>query len=511
MVKQQEREMAMVPAHPRTGIGHVLRNGPFVRLWTAQIISQTVQNAVNYALMIDVTIASNYSPLAVGFEIILFSLPAVLFGPTAGVFVDRMSKRRVLTISNLLRGLLTTAFLVFNHTLGVIYTLLFITSTISQFFAPAEASTIPLLVDEGDLLPALSLFNVTFVVAQALGFVVVAPALYNIFGSRTGAYVLYSSVSVLFVVAAALVWTLPLPGTSRAARGQIVDREAAREFRTAVVRRLRHGIRNHGFQALRRAVRPSVAIFSGVMEELREGWDFVGRDRYLRDAILQQALVSALLLMMAQLASGSFIHEVLHLPPTDTSYVLAPAGVGLIIGSVFAGRVVARLGKMGSVSVGFVSLGLGLGGMALAPIALAPALEKVTRVPVVTACTSHAPECSALLHQTVQTLAHPLEAAIFWVLFESLAFALGAAMALVNVPAQTLMQERTPQWIKGRVIALQQVAANAAPIPVLLFAGKLAETLGVIQVMFVVAAIVLLFGLWTVLRWVTARRKGEVT
>jgi MFS family permease len=37
---------------------------------------------------------------------VAFTIPAVLFGSLAGVFVDRWSKKAVLVISNLLRGML---------------------------------------------------------------------------------------------------------------------------------------------------------------------------------------------------------------------------------------------------------------------------------------------------------------------------------------------------------------------------------------------------------------------
>ncbi len=90
-----------------------------------------------------------------------------------------MNKRRVLWASNCLRALATFLFvgvLFINHKLLVpVYLLTFLISAIGQFFAPAEGSAIPMLVSEDELMPALSLFNITFMLSQALGFILFAP------------------------------------------------------------------------------------------------------------------------------------------------------------------------------------------------------------------------------------------------------------------------------------------------------------------------------------------------
>ena len=67
-------------------MGAVLRNTAFFCLWIAQLLSQTANNMVNFALLMrvqeiirihDVTQANTASSLV----ILAFSLPAVLFGP----------------------------------------------------------------------------------------------------------------------------------------------------------------------------------------------------------------------------------------------------------------------------------------------------------------------------------------------------------------------------------------------------------------------------------------------
>ncbi len=67
---------------------------------------------------------------------------------------------------------------------------------------------------------------------------------------------------------------------------------------------------------------------------------------------------------------------------------------------------------------------------------------------------------------------------------------------MVNIPAQTMMQEQAPEEERGRVFSFQSMLYNAGSIPVLLFAGVIADTLGVETVMYVVAAAILGFSWW---------------
>src|SRR5713226_10657910 len=124
----------------------LLKNRNFLLLWLAQLVSMTVFNASNYAMLVLVE-EITHSTTLIGVAIIAFSLPAVIFGAPAGVFVDRMNRRRVLWGSNCLRAIASFGFvlslLTNRHQLLTVYLLTFLISTIGQFFAPAEGSTIP--------------------------------------------------------------------------------------------------------------------------------------------------------------------------------------------------------------------------------------------------------------------------------------------------------------------------------------------------------------------------------
>src|SRR6266571_4192733 len=171
---------------PHEGFLTLLKKKNFLRLWLAQLISMTIFNASNYALLVLIEEVTGSTTL-VGLAIICFSLPALLLGAPAGVYVDRMNKRRVLWASNCLRAIATFGFvlsLIINREQVIpIYLLTFLISCIGQFFTPAEGASIPLLVNESELMPALSLFNITFTLSQAVGFIIFAPLILSLLPS----------------------------------------------------------------------------------------------------------------------------------------------------------------------------------------------------------------------------------------------------------------------------------------------------------------------------------------
>ena len=109
---------------------HVLRNKNFLCLWLDQLMSQIADRFLLYILLILVYKLTK-SNLGVSIPLLIFGFSAVLFGPSAGVFVDRWNKKHVMVISNLLRGGLTLLIIPFmNHSLIVVFIISFLIFTI---------------------------------------------------------------------------------------------------------------------------------------------------------------------------------------------------------------------------------------------------------------------------------------------------------------------------------------------------------------------------------------------
>lgn len=177
-----------------TGFAPVLQNGQFSILWSGQIFSQ-LADKIYLVLMIAIITERFQQPGSsisqwVSSITIAFTIPAVLFGSLAGVYVDRWQKKPVLVISNLLRGVLVfalPALLLFSQEkslfsiiplgFGLMLAVTFAVSAFTQFFAPAEQAVIPLIVKDRHLLAANSLYTTTMMALLIVGFAIGEPLL----------------------------------------------------------------------------------------------------------------------------------------------------------------------------------------------------------------------------------------------------------------------------------------------------------------------------------------------
>jgi MFS family permease len=324
----------MESIHP-TGYTVVLKNRNFVALWIAQILSNTALNGSFFLQLILIEQVTG-SSAQIAAVIVAFSLPAVLLSALAGMVVDRISKKSILVWSNALRVItgaalaLVAASLPGNkfaegYFLTAIYILVFVTSAIGQFFAPAEGSTIPLLVRAENLLPANSLFTLTLTASQILGMIILAPL-----GVKTIGVVgsLWAS-TIIYALATLSVSLIPY---DRPKRNGGID----------------------GVSAVRQA-----------WNEIREGWHFAITHRAIFIALLQLALASTLTMVMAEFAPG-YAKRVLGLQPEDVTYIFWPAGVGMLLASYLIGRYGHRVPREILSSIGMMGTAIGLGGMAWA-------------------------------------------------------------------------------------------------------------------------------------------------
>ena len=173
----------------------VFKNPNFLALWSGQVFSQLADKV--YLVLMIALINANFQSGSgtisgwVSALMIAFTLPAILFGSLAGVFVDRWPKKTVLVATNILRGILVfilPPLLWFTHdwqlfagifpvSFAIILGITFLVSTLTQFFAPAEQAAIPLIVKEKDLLSANSLYTTTMMASVIVGFAVGEPLL----------------------------------------------------------------------------------------------------------------------------------------------------------------------------------------------------------------------------------------------------------------------------------------------------------------------------------------------
>ncbi|MBV8084493.1 MAG: MFS transporter, partial [Chloroflexi bacterium] len=402
-------------------------------------LSQIAQNVINYAVLVKVEELS-HSTTQVAVTIVSFTLPAVIFGPIAGVFVDRMDKKAILVYTNLLRAVATLGFVFLGGSLPAIYGILFVSSAINQLFSPAEGASIPMLVKRDQLLNAMSLFNVTFYSAVVLGFIIIAPAAIK-FASLNAAF--FVTVA-MYAAAAGLCAILP----ARFSRLRPVPR-AAQDLASQAWH-----VDNHW----------------QFFQELREGLVYIFANAELTAAIIQLTLISTLLLIIGEMAPG-FTNRVLDLTAEDTAYVFLPMGLGLIAGMISTGRLTARIPKQLLTRISVTAIGVLMFGIGVSP----PLSRLGYRISSFADTDSHIQAANWLLG---------LDLFLFLLL--------GLAFAYVLVPAQTLVQELAGDEVRGRVLSIQLMISSAFTIIPLLLFGGLADAYGITTVLIAMGVLIAL-------------------
>ena len=188
------------------GVG-LLRNGAFSRLWGSQKLSQVAQNLLNFALIIrvfELAQHTRFANVSVALLVLSFGVPSIFFAAAAGIYVDHWNRKKVLIVANIVRAVLVLGYLFFEQNLIMVLLLSFLISTATQFFAPAEAASIPVLVGERQLLKANSLFIFTMYASFIFGYSGSAPVI-----AWFGPHGPYIVTAVMFGLATMLVTALP--------------------------------------------------------------------------------------------------------------------------------------------------------------------------------------------------------------------------------------------------------------------------------------------------------------
>ncbi len=312
--------------HIEKGFGPVLQNRVFQRLWIAQVLAQTSQYGIHFAQMVLIEKITG-SSTQMGLMIMAFSLPGLFFSPASGVIADRLPKKYILFGSNIARALFVLSYLYLlaywhgTHLLLAIYTITFLMAIISQFYAPAESATIPLLVKDNQLMTANSLFSMTSSLAQVMGMIILAPLIIKIFGlSATFVFI-----SGLYLIAAYAVGRIPAAHT--------------------------------GKQNLKEALYSFQSGWAETWQEVKAGWHFVAHTRAVLLGVVYMSTMSALIMILGMLAPG-FAVRVLGLRPEDSVLVFAPAGVGLLFMTLIMGRFGHHLPRAKTNGISMLIIGL---------------------------------------------------------------------------------------------------------------------------------------------------------
>ena len=245
------------------------------------------------------------SNAAISALFLTFLVPAVLLSAVAGVYVDRVDRRAILVMTNLLRAAAILGIYFVGSDLAGILLLNVFVSVVTVFFAPAEAAMIPVVVPRSQLVAANGLFTLTFNGAFAIGYALLGPLIVTLLGPER----LILVVAALYGAAALSCSTLP---SARPRAGQLVQLDLAvvGETESAVAQNV--GALGEGIEYIRK--NPAIS------------WSLV----YLG--------ISASLVGVIGVLGPSFAQVTLGLDPKDLIVVVLPLGLGIVFGILQIGR-----------------------------------------------------------------------------------------------------------------------------------------------------------------------------
>ena len=415
----------------------VLRNPNFLSLWSGQVFSQIADKV--FLVLVIAIVSTQFQQEGetisgwVSAVMVSFTIPAILFGSIAGVYVDRWKKKTVLVSSNILRGVLVLSIplllwvtknsvLPWGAPTGFwgLLCITFLVSTFTQFFTPAEQSAITLVVEKPKLLAANSLYTTTIMAALILGFALGEPllAIADHLWHNVGQEIL---VGGSYLLAGIILIVLKTGET-------------------------KENLHRDSFH---------------VWTDIKEGLQYLNHKKTSLSALIQLictfSIIAALTVLAVRLA------EVMpEIKSEQFGFLLAVASLGMAIGA----GVVAKLGH----HVGRQTLALiGSAGMSVFLLMLAEFSDRFVLGLIAIAGT-------------------------------------GIFAGLCVIPMQTVIQEETPEEVRGKVFGLQNNAVNIALSLPLSVAGIAESYFGLKTVIFGLSAIAILTGILT---WYIARQLVE--
>ena len=346
ILKMKQSENSLNPPPAGRGFMPVLKNSRFLILWSGQIFSQLADKVYLVLMIALISIyfqAENQSISGwVSAIMIAFTIPAVLFGSLAGVYVDRWRKKEVLVVSNLLRGMMVltlppllwtfsgeNSFLSWPLGFWVLLIVTFLVSTLTQFFAPAEQAVIPLIVERRHLLAANSLYTTTMMAVLIIGFAVGEPLL-ALADNLMNALRLSTSFGKEFVV-----------GASYAIAGLLLLCLQTGEKKEHLARKKPH-----------------------VFEDIWQGIRYLRENYRVRNALIQLVILFSVFAALAVLAVR-LAETIPGMKAEQFGFLLAGAGIGMGISAAILGHwgqkfSHAQLSLWGSMGVAASLIGLSI-------------------------------------------------------------------------------------------------------------------------------------------------------
>jgi MFS family permease len=313
--------------------GGLWRHPDFLKLWSAETISQLGTQISLLALPLVAIIVLESSPFEVALLGTIEFLPFLLISLPAGVWVDRLPRRPILIVGDLGRAM-ALASIPIAYALGVLsiyqlYAVGFVTGVLTVFFDVAYMSYLPALVDRERLVEGNSKLEISRSGAQIAG-----PGLAGAAIGAIGAPLAIILDAISFVGSAAFIFGIrkreppPVPASDGSRPGQ------------------------------------------GMREEITAGLRYVLGHRYLRSIAACTGISNFFGNVLQSILLVYVVREI-GLTPEVIGLVFALGNIGFLVGAVLADRISARFGVGPTIIGSALVFGPGALFVAVAPRELA--------------------------------------------------------------------------------------------------------------------------------------------
>jgi MFS family permease len=308
--------------------GPLWRHGDFLKLWSAETISQFGTQVTGLALPLVAVITLDVSAFEVSALVVVEFAPFLLISLPAGVWVDRLPRRPILIFGDLgravLLGTIPAAYAVDVLTIWQLYVVGFFVGVCTVFFDVAYQSYLPSLVDREQLVEGNSKLEVSRSGAQ-LGGPAIAGVLIEVL--RAPYAILADAIS--FLVSGLFVVRI------RKREENVPTRDQRREAKSSMRAEVREGLRWVLGNPYLRTIAACTATFN-----------------------FFSSLLNAILIV--------YLVRSLEMSPSMIGLMFGVANVGYLAGALTSNRVASKLGVGPTIIAGAVS------GVAWLLIPLAP-------------------------------------------------------------------------------------------------------------------------------------------
>ncbi len=430
LIQEPENTARKYKAFMNNRLLRVLKIRPFFYLWMAEIFSQIAVNMLNFILIV-VAFELTSSNTAVSGIVLSFTIPAILLGVLAGVYVDRRNKKTMLVVTNMVRGFLLLLLVFFHANIFFIYAISLLIAIVTQFFIPAETPIIPLLVNKNLLLSANALFGVGIFGSVLIAYALSGPFL--LFFQQTYVFMV---LAIFFFIASIFSLLIQIPQQKKS----VLDQQSG-QFNVAL------------------------------KDEIKNLFRLMSRTKAIYSSLFLLTMSQVIVLVLAVIGPG-YASQILGIKVYEFPLAfVTPAALGMFLGAILIGNFFHNRAKEKMTTIGVMLSGV--------TILLLPYGSKVASRGFVQAINGYLP------HIFVINILH-------FMVF--LAFLLGFANALIFVPSNTILQEKTTDAFRGKVYgALNALVGIFSLLPIILVGG-LADLIGVGRVITGIGSSILFLG-----------------